>query len=354
MSQSMVIQECLDAHNADALLVSFLPDIRWLTKFSGSSALVVCTSGNTHFLTDGRYIAQSAQEITEAEVHIASTGLIQCVQEKGLLQAARRIVVQAEHITLAQLEHYKELFPDIQWIPVSQIFDKSVAVKNSEEKEAIQLSQSVTDSVFEYLMGVVRPGMTEQEIAAEIVYQHLSRGAVRMSFDPIVASGPNSALPHARPTSRKLQAGDMVVVDMGCFVDGYASDMTRTFAIGDPGQEALDVYKTVLDAQMIALDKASPLLTTKELDQLARSVIEDAGYGNFFVHSLGHGVGLQIHEWPSISWRSEYPLMPGMVITIEPGVYIPGKMGVRIEDMIQLTQEGCVNLTTSPKELITL
>ena len=196
--------------------------------------------------------------------------------------------------------------------------------------------------------------MTEQELAAEIVYQHLRRGASAMSFDPIVASGPNSALPHARPTERTLQQGDMVVIDMGCFVNGYASDMTRTISIGEPDEEARKVYNVVLQAQESALSAASAQLSNSALDNVARSFIKDSGYGAYFTHSLGHGVGLQIHEWPSISWRMDHPLSAGMVLTIEPGIYLPGKVGVRIEDMIQLTQDGCENLTGSTKELIVI
>lgn len=354
MDRLWAINECLKEHNADALIVSFLPNIRWLTGFSGSNGLVVYSNDHLHFFTDGRYTTQSHQEVTNAQVHIAASNLMMCAKETGVLDGVERIILEADHTTLATFGQYKECAPGVEWVPISQVLEKPIAIKTEEEKRYIAASQKVTDDVFKHLLGFVTPGMTEQEIAAEIVYQHLRRGASSMSFDPIVASGPNGALPHARPSNRELQMGDMVVVDMGCFVNGYASDMTRTFAVGEPGEEARTVYQTVLDAQLKALEAASPDLTTRELDHVARSVIEQAGYGAYFSHSLGHGVGLQIHEWPGVSWKSEHPLQEGMIITIEPGIYIPNQVGVRIEDMIQLTESGCENLTASPKALIVL
>ena len=354
MDRLQVLQACVESNNADALILSFIPDIRWLTGFSGSNALVLYVKGKSIFVTDGRYATQSRDEVEAEEIHVAPGNLMQHVADQKILDGLNRVIVQAEHLTLSLQEEYKKILPRVSFIPVSSILNESVAVKSKRERDLIADSQRITDDVFDYLLGFVKPGMREQDIAAEIVYQHLRRGASAMSFDPIVASGPNSALPHARPTQRVLQQGDMVVIDMGCFNNGYASDMTRTIAIGEPGEEARAVYQVVLDAQLKALEAASSNMTSKELDNMARSVIEDAGYGSFFSHSLGHGVGLQIHEWPSISWKAEYPLQPGMIITIEPGVYLPDQLGVRIEDLIQLTEFGNDNLTASPKELVVI
>jgi Xaa-Pro aminopeptidase len=196
--------------------------------------------------------------------------------------------------------------------------------------------------------------MTERAIAAEIVYQHLKRGAERMAFDPIVASGPNGALPHARPTNRKLQRGDLVVIDMGGFVDGYASDMTRTVAIGSASDEACTHYTAVLEAQRRAIDTIHAGMTGAELDSTARHVLDDAGLGQYFTHSLGHGIGLQTHEWPRLSQRVEHVLPEGATVTIEPGVYMPDQHGIRIEDIVVVREEGCDNLTGAPKHLIEL
>ncbi|MBX2821078.1 MAG: aminopeptidase P family protein [Rhodothermaceae bacterium] len=354
MDRLEVLQACVESNDADALILTFMPDIRWLTGFSGSNALVVYTKGRSYFVTDGRYATQSRDEVEAGEIHVAPGSLMRHTADQKMLEGSNRVIVQAEYLTLSRLEEYKNVLPDVSFVPVSGILNASVAVKSKRERELIADSQRITDEVFDHLLGFVKPGMSEQDIAAEIVYQHLRRGASAMSFDPIVASGPNSALPHARPTQRVLQQGDMVVIDMGCFKNGYASDMTRTLAIGEPGEEARTVYQVVLDAQSKALEAASPNLTSKELDSAARSIIEDAGYGSFFSHSLGHGVGLQIHEWPSVSWKAEYPLQAGMIITIEPGIYIPDQFGVRIEDMIQLTETGCDNLTGSTKQLVVI
>ncbi len=215
-------------------------------------------------------------------------------------------------------------------------------------------AQRVTDDVFEHMLGFIQPGMREQEVAVEIVYQHLQRGAAKMSFEPIVASGARGALPHALPTDKRLEPGELVVLDFGCFVDGYASDMTRTIALGEPGEEARKVYDIVLDAQQQAIAQARAGMSTKELDAAARSVIEATGYGEFFTHSLGHGIGLQTHEWPRVSYQVDDLLPEGTAITIEPGVYLPGQFGVRIEDIVVLRAGGCDDLTASPKELLVL
>jgi Xaa-Pro aminopeptidase len=192
----------------------------------------------------------------------------------------------------------------------------------------------------------------EKEIAAEITYQHLKRGAEKMSFDPIVASGPNGARPHARPTDRKLRSGELVVLDMGCFRDGYASDMTRTVAIGDPPESARRGYEVVREAQQRALDAARAGLTGKELDGTAREVVEEAGLGDQFSHGLGHGIGLEVHEWPRVSKTVDTELPRGACVTIEPGVYDPRNgFGVRIEDIIVLRSEGIDNLTSTSKHL---
>jgi Xaa-Pro aminopeptidase len=191
-------------------------------------------------------------------------------------------------------------------------------------------------------------------VAAEIVYQHLQRGAARMSFDPIVAGGEHGAIPHNRPTGRVLKQGDMVVLDFGCVIDGYASDMTRTVALGEPGASARAVYDVVLDAQERAIDAVHAGMSTKALDRVARDTITEAGYGEYFGHGLGHGIGLQTHEWPRLSYHVDDELPEGATVTIEPGIYLPGQFGVRIEDIVVVRDGGCQNLTSSPKSLIVL
>jgi Xaa-Pro aminopeptidase len=277
-----------------------------------------------------------------------------CVNEHGLLEEDEQVVFQSNHVTVQQLNSWSDRNPKLNFVPVASMFTEAQGVKSSEEVEAIRSAQRVTDAVFSELVQWIRPGVTEQQVAAEIVYRHMKRGADKMSFDPIVASGSNGALPHARPTGRALKMGDLVVIDMGCFLNGYASDMTRTLAIGDPGDEARGAYQAVLDAQRAALRSAHAGMKAVDLDATARHVLDDAGYGSYFSHSLGHGIGLQIHEWPRVSKNSDAALPDGAVVTIEPGVYVPGKFGVRIEDIIVLKEGGVENLTNSRKSLIVI
>ncbi len=331
-----------------------MTSIRWACGFTGSNALLLVTPGEAHFFTDARYTTQSREEVEGVTVHIAPGPLVDCLHDTGCMPPDGEIILQAEHVPMSQYAQLINQFGDRDWLPTSQLLSEHIAVKSPTEIGHIRKAQEITDAVFEEILPILKPGKTEYEIAAEITYRHLVRGASAMSFDPIVASGPNGALPHARPSDRKLQQGDLVVLDFGCFFNGYASDMTRTVAIGTPSEEARKAYDVVKTAQQKALDAANSLMTTKSLDAVARDIIEEAGYGPYFTHSLGHGVGLDIHEWPRVSWQVEDQLAESMVVTIEPGVYLPGKFGIRIEDMIVLRPDGCEVLGRSPKTLLEL
>ncbi len=336
------------------MLVSFLPDVRWACGFTGSNGLLLVTPGAAHLVTDGRYTEQARREVAGAEVLIAPANPLAFAAESGLLKEVKAVLYQADHTTVVSFNTLQQHIPDVTWIGAEELLSRDVAVKSPGEVEAIQRAQRVTEEVFSHILTVIRPGMTEREVAAEITFQHLRRGAEKMSFDPIVASGPQGALPHARPTDRRIEQGDMIVLDFGCFVDGYASDMTRTLAIGEPGPEARAVYSVVLEAQLEALRAAQGGMLSPDLDREARAVIERNDLGDYFTHGLGHGVGLQIHEWPRVSRAVDYPLPLGAVVTIEPGVYLPGCFGVRIEDLIVLEEGGCRNLTSASKELLVL
>ena len=354
MDNIKTIAGILRAENAKAALITSIHDIRWACGFTGSNALLVVRPDDAFLITDGRYTTQSQEEVKNAKILIADGALAECAHKHSLVPETGQVILQAEHTSLSQHAKLVKDFGDRDWLPKVMLLSKHVAVKNADEIARIAAAQQITDDVFSGLVDFIKPGLTEQEVAAEIIYQHLIRGASAMSFDPIVASGPNGALPHARPTSRVLQQDELIVLDFGCFLNGYASDMTRTIALGKPQEEALEVYETVLEAQKAAVAAASAGMTTSALDQVARSIITEAGYGDYFTHSLGHGVGLQIHEWPRVSWQSEDELLENMVVTIEPGVYIPQQFGVRIEDLIVLKQEGCEVLTRTPKELLIL
>jgi len=249
---------------------------------------------------------------------------------------------------------YERQLAGIELVAVSGLLSEAVATKTDAEIEGVRRAQRLTEDVLDAILPMLRPGITERAIGAEIVYEHLKRGASAMAFEPIVASGPRGALPHARPSDRSLQTGDLVVIDMGGVVRGLCSDMTRTVAIGNPGDAARSAYELVLTAQRTACDAARAGMTGRQLDAVARDVIAAGGLGAAFSHSLGHGVGYEVHEWPRLSQQVEHVLPAGATVTIEPGVYLPGQFGIRIEDIVALKDGGADNLTAAPKDLLVL
>lgn len=354
MERISTVRQIAQTKGAEAVLLTFLPDVRWVCGFTGSNGLLIVLPDGAHFITDGRYTTQAQSEVEHATIHIASGSLFEYAAENGLLAGRTSVLYQADKLTVSEFDLLQRRLSAVTWIGADDLLVHAVASKSPEEIERMRRAQHLTERVFEEILDVIRPGLTEKEIAAEIVYRHLKGGAERMSFEPIVASGPNGALPHGRPSSRKIQPGDMIVLDFGCHLEGYASDMTRTVAVGEPGEEARAVYEVVLQAQQAALESARAGMPSADLDRTARRVIEDAGYGSYFTHGLGHGLGLQVHEWPRVSHTADYVLPLYAAVTIEPGVYLPGKFGVRIEDVVVLHEEHAVNLTSARKDLIVL
>ncbi|MDX1440294.1 MAG: aminopeptidase P family protein [Rubricoccaceae bacterium] len=346
-----VIRGKLRERKADCVLLTFMPDIRWAVGFTGSNAMLAVSHKNVHLLTDGRYAEQAAQEVFSAKIHIGSK-LIEVAVDNAVLPTNATCLLQGDHVTLATHRELERAFPKVNFITATNLLVENVASKSEDEITLIKEAQSITDAVFTDIVPLIRPGVTELDLSAEIVYQHLKRGCERMAFDPIVASGVRSALPHARPTPAQISSGDMVVIDMGGVRNGYASDMTRTVAVAEPGETARKVYQIVLDAQDAALEAARADMAAKDLDAAARKVIASAGYAEAFAHSLGHGIGLQTHEWPRVASTSEDILRTNTTITVEPGIYLAGQFGVRIEDIIVLKENGSENLTRSSKELL--
>lgn len=339
---------------ADALVVSFLPDIRWATGFTGSNALVVILPDVAHLVTDGRYAEQARAEARGVAVYTPGYDLTGFAAAQGWLAPGMQVAVQAEHVAVATMHAWRAAFSGVGWVETEGLAEPLVAVKTAAEVTQIVAAQRITEAVFEEVCGLIRPGATEQEIAAEIVVRHLRRGCERMAFDPIVASGPNGARPHQRPTDRAMRRGDAVVLDMGGVLGGYASDMTRTVFVGEASDEQRRVYGIVLDAQEAAIRVARGGMTGSALDGAARSVIAHQNYGEQFAHGLGHGIGLQTHEWPRVSYTNPEPLPVGACVTVEPGIYLEGRFGVRIEDIVHLHTDGCTNLTCAGKSLRTV
>lgn len=346
------IRRRLGELGAEAGLMTKPTHVRWCTGFSGSNGAALVDSSRALLVTDPRYTEQARRECPDCEVFVTSGSFAETLRAESTLY--ERIVLDANTITVTQYREVARQFHESDLLLEGGWLDVEVARKGREEIERIAAAQALTDAVFEALLDFVRPGVTEQQVAAEIVYRHLKAGADRMSFEPIVASGPNGALPHARPGTRRIREGEPVVIDMGCYLDGYASDMTRTVHIGLAPTEFTESYEVVREAQRLAIDAARSGLRADELDAVARSRIDEAGLGDYFVHSLGHGLGLDVHEWPRVGRDSNYELPDSCVVTVEPGVYLPGKWGIRIEDIVALSPEGSRNLTRSGTELLEL
>ena len=342
----------LRSQKCRAALIPDVASVRWASGFSGSNGLLLVTDSSVTLFTDARYTAQARSECPDYAVEIASAGLFEFAAP--WLSADGCVLVDPKKLSAADYESLREAVPSVEFVLSASWLSALRGAKSAEEIDKISAAQAITDRVFGEILDYVRPGVTEQSIAAEIVYRHLKHGASAMSFDPIVASGPNGALPHARPGNRVLEPGDAVVIDMGCFLGGYASDMTRTVVVGNATDEFRNAYGVVHQAKASAIEMARADVPARDVDAAARSVIQQAQLGDYFVHSLGHGVGLEVHEWPRLASNSEDTLCEHAVVTIEPGVYLPGKWGIRIEDIVAITNSGCRNLTATSDDLIEL
>jgi Xaa-Pro aminopeptidase len=333
----------------DSLLVTNLTNIRYLTGFTGTNALALVGPGLRVFLTDFRYVERAAEEVGEEwDRPEAERELLPVVFER----AKGKVGYEDAEVTVRQLVKLEEKAPEgTELAPAGDMVEKLRKVKDQHEIAAIAAAAKLTDGVYEWAAGEGLAGRTESEVARAAEAKIRELGA-EPSFPVIVAGGPTGAQPHAEPGERVIGAGELVVFDMGALLDGYCSDCTRTFAAGEPDDEAREIYELVRRAQAAALDAIKPGLGGKEADAVAREMIDDAGHGEHFGHSLGHGVGLEVHDpGPTLSVASEDELEAGNVVTVEPGVYLPGKLGVRIEDLVVVTGDGHRNLSSRPKEL---
>jgi Xaa-Pro aminopeptidase len=349
------LRELMQMRDLDAMIVSSLPSVRYLTGITGSHALCVLTRRAAVFVTDTRYTLQSRAEVASLYRRlIARAGLFEALAQSRFLGRAGRIGFEANDLSYSQYRVLKRLFPEAALQPLSELIENLMLLKEPGEIASIRTAARISDRVFRDVLQVLRPGLRERELAAEISYLQKKAGADGDAFDVIVASGERAALPHARASEKRIRTGEPVVMDFGCTVNGYCCDITRTVFVGKASRRARDVYRAVLEAQERAVAAARGGMTARELDAVARTAIEQAGYGPHFNHSLGHGLGLRIHERPRISYLSSERLKSGMVVTIEPGIYLPGWGGVRIEDDVVLRDDGCDRLTAATKELLVL
>ena len=344
--------DLLPEADVDLLLVTNLVNIRYLTGYTGSNGLVLVGPRTRTFITDFRYVEQAAEEVHPSfERRRATRDLVEALGE-AIPADAVRLGFEAAHTTVREHARLAELLPGVELVGLTGIVERLRAVKEPEEIEDIRAAAVLADTAFERLLHDGLIGRTEREVAIALEHDMLLRGAEGPSFKTIVATGPRAALPHARPREVEIRRGDLVVIDWGAELDGYCSDCTRTVAAGEPGESAREIYELVLEAQQAGLDAVRSGAGGREVDQIARTVIEDGGYGEQFGHGLGHGVGLEIHEGPRLSQRTDDVLRAGNVVTVEPGIYLPGRFGVRIEDLVVATEDGCEVITSVSKRLI--
>jgi Xaa-Pro aminopeptidase len=349
-----VIRQHIIALRLDALLVSFPPFIRYLTGFSGSNACCIITPRSQSLVTDGRYTTQVHEEVRDYRIFIAKGSLFEELRLRRVLPSKGKVGFNPGQLLVSELESLKSLFPSVKFMKTRDIVGAAAAIKDAVEIQSIRAAAKISDDVFRHILGFVKEGVSELDIAAELAYQHRKRGAEADAFEPIVASGVRGCLPHARAGMKRIRNGELVTLDFGCRLNGYHSDLTRTVAVGKPRPELRKIYRTVQEAQQQAVEAAKGGMKARDLDAVARIWIKKAGFGKYFTHSLGHGLGLQVHESPRVSAKSADRIQSGNVITIEPGVYVPGVGGVRIEDDIVIRDGFAETLTMSPKELIIL
>jgi Xaa-Pro aminopeptidase len=337
----------------DLLLVSNVVNVRYLTGYTGSNGIALVGPDTRTFITDFRYVEQAAEQVDSAfDRRRAPLELLDAVEE-ALPDGGLRLGFEDAHVSVRQHARLRKLLPGrVELVGVDGLVEGLRAVKDSDELERIRGAASIADIAFERLIGGGLVGRSERQLALELEQEMRLLGAQRPSFDSIVAAGPHGALPHATPRDVEIARGQLVVFDWGAELDGYCSDCTRTVAAGDLGDEAEAVYRLVLEAQLAGVEAIGAGVAARAVDGVARAVIEAGGHGERFGHGLGHGVGLEVHEGPRVSQRSEAELRTGNVVTVEPGVYVPGEFGVRIEDLVVVTHGGCEILTTIGKDLI--
>jgi Xaa-Pro aminopeptidase len=341
----------------DGLLVSHLPNIRYLCGFTGSAGLLLVEQGESVFLTDVRYDTQAHEEVKGAKVVIAHkaplAALGDFLTKRRKRSRGTTIGLESEHFTIAERKRLGQVVPTgVRLKDAPSIVERFRMVKGPREMALIKDAVALGAKIFDRGLEVLRAGVKEVEVSAEMELAARRAGAEEMSFPTIIASGARSALPHGRASIKPIPSGAFVVCDFGVILSGYCSDQTRTVWVGSVPQDARRSYEAVREAQQVAIEAVRPGIAVGEVDAAARKVLKKAGLGRHFTHSTGHGVGLEIHESPRVAAGQSEVLMPGMVITIEPGVYFPGKWGVRIEDMVAVTAGGCEILTPTSKELL--
>ncbi|MBQ8936004.1 MAG: aminopeptidase P family protein [Oscillospiraceae bacterium] len=356
MNHLSKIKEQLHKYGIEAMLITAEPGEAYAIGFRGEGVVLV-TEDECDYYTDSRYIEAAEAQVTGCNIQVigGGKGHLALAKEDIARLGLTRIGIQEEYLTLLSFNSWrKTLGEGMTLVPAGQLVADLRAAKDEEELALMRKAQAITDRTFTEILNHVKEGVTEQEIAALITYYHMKFGASKNSFDPIVASGPNGSMPHAIPSDKPIRKGEFVTMDFGSIYGGYCSDMTRTVAVGQPTEEMERVYHIVAEAQLKGIAAARAGVIGREVDKAARDIITEVGYGDYFGHGLGHSLGLEIHEDPGFRSGCKEAIPAGAVVSVEPGIYLPGRFGVRIEDVVVVREDGCEVMTKSPKQLMVL
>lgn len=344
------IRQRLHEESIDALLVTNPYNRRYMANFTGTAGVVFITKEEALFITDFRYVEQATEQAVGYTVVEQRRTVVEQVADEVVRLGVRTLGFEKDHMTYGEFKIFEE-YVDAMLVPVSGWVEQLRLIKTEDELAILQRAADIADETFEHICTYIRPGVSELDVANEMERYMRSLGATESSFDSIVASGVRGALPHGVASDKLIEEGELVTLDFGALYNGYISDITRTVAVGEPSEQMKEVYEIVLAAQKRGVEQIRPGMKASEADQVVRDVIVEKGYGEAFGHSTGHGIGLEVHEMPALSSRNDTVLQCGMTVTVEPGIYLPGIGGVRIEDDIVLTETGNRRLTKSSKEL---
>ncbi|MDF2856206.1 MAG: Xaa-Pro dipeptidase [Neobacillus sp.] len=347
------LRSSFSEHEIDGLLITSPYNRRYMTNFTGSAGVVLISAEKAQFITDFRYIEQASKQCQGFEIVKFSGTIPEEVARQAKKLGIQNLGFEEDYLTFSTYNTYKTEFEG-KLVPISGLIEKLRLIKTDAEIKILKVAADIADAAFKHILDFIRPGKTELEVSNELEFFMRRAGATASSFDTIVASGYRSALPHGVASDKVIETGDFVTLDYGAYYNGYVSDITRTVAVGNPDAKLKEIYDIVLEAQLKGMAGIKPGITGKEADALTRDYITEKGYGEYFGHSTGHGIGLEVHEGPGLSMRSDITLESGMVVTCEPGIYIEGLGGVRIEDDLLLTKDHNESLTHSTKELIIL
>ena len=340
---------------SEGFLVTNLKNLYYLSGFDGEGFALIVTKGNNYLLTDSRYTEDAQKESPDFKIVTdqpkEKNARILALKKILAQNKIKKIAFESNHLSYAEFRKYSDSFETVEFLPTENIIEQLRMIKDKEEMIKIKKAAQITTESLKDMFEIIEPGIRELDIASELAYTMRKKGAQKEAFETIVVSGQRSSLPHGKPSEKKIEEGELITIDMGANYQNYNSDITRTIILGKENQKQKEIFSIVLEAQKAALEFLKPGVRCKEVDSIARQIITKSGYGKYFGHGLGHGVGLDIHELPRVSFSDDTVLLPGMVVTIEPGIYIPEVGGVRIEDSVLINEEGYEILTWFPKLL---